>query len=89
MFILLLLVGCQIGKDKLPSEMDPKNLPEGRAFEDEFTRSFLQSTEEVIPGYYPFLAKNGRWEMAFPENGLTGKKSYISKQNTESIKYAD
>src|SRR5699024_8138087 len=91
MFLLatFLLGGCQIGKDKLPSEMEPKDLPEGRAFEDEFTRSLLQSTEEVLPGYYPFLAKNGRWEMAFPENGLTGERMYISKQNTESILFTD
>ena len=89
LILIFILTGCALGESPLPSEMDPKDLPDGRAFEDEFTRSLLQSTEEVIPGYYPFLAKNGRWEMAFPENGLTGSQSYISKQNTESIVFTD
>ncbi len=87
--LLICLGGCQLGKDKLPSEMDPKKLPDGRAFKDEFTRQFLQSTEEVMPGYYPFLAKNGKYEMAFPREGITDDTSYRSKTNFESIHFTD
>ncbi len=87
--LLICLGGCQLGKDKLPSEMDPKKLPDGRAFKDEFTRQFLQSTEEIMPGYYPFLAKNGKYEMAFPREGITDDTSYRSKTNFESIHFTD
>ncbi len=85
----MFLGGCQMGKNKLPSEMNPKKLPDGRAFEDEFTRQFLQSTEEVMPGYYPFLAKNGEYEMAFPREGIIGYKNYTSKSNFESLLFTD
>lgn len=87
--ILILLGGCQMGKDKLPSEMNPKDLPEGRAFEDEFTRGLLQSTEEVSQGYYSFVAKNRKWKSAFPKDGLTNDLDYTSKDNFESLIYTD
>ncbi|MBA4538831.1 hypothetical protein H1Z61_17305 [Bacillus aquiflavi] len=72
----------------LPKDMDPKDLPKGRAFEDEFTRSFLQSTEEMMPGYYPFLSQNGKYTMAFPREGLTGDRIYLSGENHESLNIA-
>lgn len=78
-----------MGKDKLPSEMNPKKLPDGRAFEDEFTRQFLQSTEEVLPGYYPFLAKNRKFEMSFPKEGLMDSLNYRTKPNFEAVSFTD
>ncbi len=69
--------------------MDPKDLPEGRAFEDEFTRSLIQSTEEVSPGYYPFVAKNETYKMNFPEDGLTNMLDYTSEHDFESIIFTD
>ncbi|MBA4538833.1 hypothetical protein H1Z61_17315 [Bacillus aquiflavi] len=72
----------------LPKDMDPKDLPKGRAFEDEFTRSFLQSTEEMMPGYYPFLSQNGKYTMAFPREGLTNERAYASRENQESLNIA-
>jgi len=84
--IAFLLGGCQMSNEELlPKDMNPADLPEGRAFEDEFTRSFLQSTEEIMPGYYPFLAMNGKYTMGFPKEGLITKPDYSSKENQESL----
>lgn len=63
-----------------PAEMDPEDLPDVRAFQDEFTREFLQSTEETRDGYYPFLSGTGRYEMDFPAGGIIGEKSYAEKE---------
>lgn len=86
LMILIILGGCQMHEENvLPKDMDPKDLPEGRAFEDEYTRKFIQSTEEVMPGYYPFLANNGKYEMAFPKEGKTAGPGYRTKDNFESL----
>ncbi|NWO15211.1 hypothetical protein [Virgibacillus sp.] len=65
-------------KTKKPSEMNPEDLPDVRAFQDEFTRGFLQSTEETRPGYYPFLSGTGKYEMDFPEGGMIDKRDYFA-----------
>ncbi|WP_088049476.1 hypothetical protein [Virgibacillus dakarensis] len=59
-----------------PSEMNPEDLPDVRAFHDEFTRGFLQSMEETRPGYYPFLSGTGAYKMDFPAGGIVGEKGY-------------
>jgi hypothetical protein len=61
--------------------MNPEDLPDVRAFQDEFTREFLQSTEETRDGYYPFLSGTGRYEMDFPGGGVIGEKSYALKDD--------
>ncbi|GGK09518.1 hypothetical protein GCM10007063_34990 [Lentibacillus kapialis] len=63
-----------------PSEMDPEELPDVRAFQDEFTREFLQSTEETRDGYYPFLSGTGKYKMDFPAGGVIGEKGYALKK---------
>ncbi|WP_077706036.1 hypothetical protein [Virgibacillus dokdonensis] len=68
-------------KTKKPSEMNPEDLPDVRAFQDEFTRGFLQSTEETRPGYYPFLSGTGKYEMDFPEGGIIGERAYSLKKD--------
>lgn len=69
-----------------PKDMEMEELPESRAFQDEFTRGFLLSTEETRPGYYPFLAGTEAFEMDFPAEGKLGGKSYnIREKNYESI----
>ena len=65
-----------MGRELKPSEMHPDDLPDERAFQDEFTREFLQSVEETRPGYYPFLSKTGKYEMDFPSGGKIGNKQY-------------
>ncbi|QKY70148.1 hypothetical protein [Lentibacillus sp. CBA3610] len=63
-----------------PSEMDPEDLPDVRAFNDEFTRDFLQSVEEIRDGYYPFLSGTGKYKMDFPAGGVIGERGYALKE---------
>ncbi|ASN06094.1 hypothetical protein [Virgibacillus necropolis] len=58
-----------------------KKTPDVRAFNDEFTRSFLQSANETRPGYYPFLSGLDAYKMDFPEGGVIGDKGYTKKEN--------
>jgi hypothetical protein len=53
-----------------------------KAFQDEFTRSFLQSVDETSPGYYPFLSGTGAYEMEFPAQGIIGKRGYSIRDNS-------
>ena len=85
-FLMILLGGCQIGKEVKPSEMHPNDLPDERAFEDEFTRDFIQSVDETRPGYYPFLSKTGKYKMDFPAGGDIIKRAYsINNDSYEFI----
>src|SRR5699024_3922117 len=86
-FLMILLGGCQIGKEVKPSELHPNDLPDERAFQDEFTREFLQSVEETRPGYYAFLSKTGKYEMDFPAGGIISKPAYEIRNR--SFEYLD
>ncbi|MFP7494404.1 hypothetical protein SFC66_11500 [Terribacillus saccharophilus] len=70
-----------------PSEMDQKYLPDVPAFQDEFTRDYLQSTEPVREGFYPFEAKSEKFTMDFPEDMTIDERSYSksSKDDSEFI----
>ncbi|PAE16131.1 hypothetical protein CHH91_10890 [Virgibacillus sp. 7505] len=59
-----------------PSEMDPSDLPDVPAFQDEFTRDFLQSTEQTKKGYYPLLSGSNSFTMDFPKDMVISKESY-------------
>ncbi|AIF42806.1 hypothetical protein [Virgibacillus sp. SK37] len=88
LFLVVLLGGCQEDKKQRvkPSEMHVEDLPDVRAFEDEFTREFLQSTEETREGYYSFLSGAGAYKMDFPASGIVSEKSYsIKKDGFESF----
>lgn len=87
----LLLGACQTdenveGKDSTktvkPKDLEMEELPEQRAFQDEFTRGFLTSTEETRPGYYPFLSATGAFVMDFPEAGIIAEKLYHSRNQS-------
>ena len=94
---VIVLGGCQMdkkdnveGKNSTetvkPKDMEIEELPDVRAFQDEFTSGFLQSREETRPGYYPFLSGTGAFEMDFPAEGKLGEKSYnIREKNYEAI----
>ena len=84
LIVITLLVGCQIGKEVKPSEMHPNELPDERALQDEFTRNFIQSTEETSPGYYPFLSNTEKYSMDFPADGIVNKEFYGSVRGYES-----
>lgn len=87
---IILVGGCQVNNEdqtKNPSELNPEELPDVRAFKDEFTRGFLQSTEETRPGYYPFLSGTGMYEMDFPAGGIVGERGYsIEEKRFESFR---
>ncbi|MFC4024367.1 hypothetical protein ACFOUV_11230 [Oceanobacillus longus] len=73
-----------------PSEMNPEDLPDVRAFQDEFTRGFLQSSVETEPGYYPFLSGTGAYQMGFPAGGIIGEQGYAREnKNFESFLIGD
>ncbi|ASN06089.1 hypothetical protein [Virgibacillus necropolis] len=63
-----------------PSVEDSEELPDVRAFNDEFTRSFLQTTEETRSGYYPFVSGTATYKMDFPQGGVIGEKGYLKKE---------
>lgn len=77
--IFLLLGGCQMnegnadvsqGQDEpSPMDMSPEELPQVRAFQDEYTRQFMVSTEEVQEGYYLMRSELNAFTMLFPANG--------------------
>ncbi|MBD1221846.1 hypothetical protein [Virgibacillus halodenitrificans] len=81
LFLVLLLGGCQKeGEQSVkPAEMDMEDLPDVRAFQDEFTRGFLLSTEETREGYYPFMSRTREYKMDFPAGGIVGEKGYSKK----------
>ena len=80
----LLLGGCQSVNEteKKPSEMNEGDLPDVRALQDEFTRNFIQSTEEVEDGYYPFLSGTGQYKMLFPAEGLIDNRGYSVREKS-------
>ena len=82
--MVTLLAGCQLMENseaQKPSEMNEEELPDVQAFEDEFTRDFLQSTGETEEGFYPFLSGTGKYKMDFPAGGLIDDKSYSKRKN--------
>lgn len=71
--------GCSRSNEKntvSPSEMEPNELPDVPAFQDEFTRDFLQSTEQTKEGYYSLLSGSNSFTMYFPEDMVISKESY-------------
>jgi len=86
-FFLIAMIGlggCQMDpgdEAQKPAEMNPEDLPDVRAFQDEFTRDFLQSTEETRDGYYPFLSGTGNFEMEFPAGGIIGERGYSKEDD--------
>lgn len=76
---IFVLGGCAMNNDKeskSSSANEAKEFPEVTAFQDEFTREFLESTEPTKEGYYPFLSKTNAYKMDFPENMTISEKSY-------------
>src|SRR5699024_9382283 len=78
---IILIGGCGF-MEKNVADMDPKDLPDVSAFQDDFTREFMTSTEPVEDGYYEFESKTGGYTMNFPENALMSKGYYERKKDT-------
>ncbi|MEK3708563.1 lipoprotein YvcA [Bacillus sp. FSL K6-1005] len=96
--LLALTAGCSmsdnekssINDDKTeavkPKDMDPKDLPQVPAFQDEKTREYIVSTKEAEPGYYLLESKLKEFRMLFPENAkYLARRSSLTGKNKESI----
>ena len=69
--------------------MDPKKLPDVIAFQDDFTREFMGSVDEVEEGFYLFQSKTGRYTMMYPENASMHRPFYgFTGEDYEKIRYA-
>ncbi|MCY8533719.1 lipoprotein YvcA [Bacillus vallismortis] len=70
-----------------PKDMDPKDLPQVPAFQDEKTREYMVSTKEEEPGYYVLESKLKGFRMLFPADGEYS--SYLSSrdENEEIIAF--
>src|SRR5699024_9909010 len=64
------------------SKMNPEDLPDVTAFQDDFTREFMTSTEEVEDGYYLFESKTGGYTMWYPEDAIMNKGYYERTKDT-------
>lgn len=87
--IIFLLAGCNLlSFEKDIAEMDPKDLPDVPAFQDDFTREFMASTEEVEDGYYVFQSKTGGYTMMYPGDAKMNPRYYeINNEYFESIRF--
>ncbi|MBA4536362.1 hypothetical protein H1Z61_04195 [Bacillus aquiflavi] len=73
-------------EQKASKELSPEELPQVEAFQDEFTRQFLDSTKEVKPGFYLFRSGTNGYTMLFPENAQLSDEFYgIHKKSFEKI----
>ncbi|KUP35398.1 hypothetical protein [Bacillus halotolerans] len=69
-----------------PKDMDPKDLPQVPAFQDEKTREYMVSTKEEEPGYYLLESKLKGFRMLFPEDAeYLSRRSSLTGKNKESI----
>ncbi|WP_164218662.1 hypothetical protein [Virgibacillus sp. YIM 98842] len=89
-FILFLLGGCNVLGQKDIAEMDPADLPDVIAFQDDFTREFMSSLEEVEDGYYLFESKTGGYTMMYPQNAKMDQGYFEKSGETfEAIRYGE
>ncbi|MEC1624070.1 lipoprotein YvcA [Bacillus mojavensis] len=68
-----------------PKDMDPKNLPQVPAFQDEKTREYMVSTKEEEPGYYLLESKLKGFRMLFPADGEYVPDMSSTGDNEETI----
>ncbi|MCC8354065.1 lipoprotein YvcA [Bacillus sp. AF23] len=68
-----------------PKDMDPKDLPQVPAFQDEKTREYMVSTKEEEPGYYVLESKLKGFRMLFPEEAKYVSKFSSVGKNKETI----
>src|SRR5690625_4230271 len=84
----LLLAGCHLMETDI-TKMDPKKLPDVIAFQDDFTREFMGSIDEVEEGFYLFQSKTGKYTMMYPANAKMQKTFYgFTGENYEKLRFA-
>src|SRR5699024_3446657 len=85
--IFIFLGGCGL-MEKDNVNKDIEELPDVTAFQDEFTRGFMASTDEVSDGYYLFESKTGGYTILFPGDARIDEIHYEKvKKGFESIKF--
>ena len=69
--------GCKDMNDEQNlTEIDAQKLPDTVALQDDFTREFIASPEEVEEGYYLFESKTGGYTMWYPKNAKLDQTFY-------------
>ena len=63
------------------TEIDAQKLPDTVALQDDFTREFIASPEEVEEGYYLFESKTGGYTMWYPKNAKLSPTYYQKKKD--------
>ncbi|KPB04291.1 hypothetical protein AAV98_12875, partial [Bacillus sp. CHD6a] len=66
--LVTILVGCGM--------QNKEDVPDTVAFQDEFTKDFLQSSEEVVEGHYLFKSRTDGYTVLFPVNASMDKAVY-------------
>ncbi|WP_164218664.1 hypothetical protein [Virgibacillus sp. YIM 98842] len=90
LLVLFLLGGCNVLGQKDIAEMDPADLPDVIAFQDDFTREFMSSLEEVEAGYYLFESKTGGYTMMYPKNAKMNEIYYeMPGEAFEAIQFGE
>ncbi len=85
--LIIFLGGCGLMEEDR-ANMDEKELPDVPAFQDDFTREFMASREEVSDGYYLFESKTGGYTIPFLEDGRVDKIYYErTDENFEWVMY--
>ena len=80
--IIVILTGCTISVEEGEKTKETSHLwPETPAFKDDFTREFIDSTEEVQEGYYQFKSKTEGYTMLFPVNAKVAAVAYGLNQD--------
>ncbi|WP_433956844.1 hypothetical protein [Cytobacillus horneckiae] len=69
------------GNEKVEKEKVVGSTPETRALQDEFTKEFVTSQEEVQEGYYQFKSRTDGYTMLFPKEGKISKSSFESNKD--------
>ncbi|MCR6108119.1 hypothetical protein HXA32_17755 [Salipaludibacillus agaradhaerens] len=73
MLLMVIMGGCDV------------NVPDTRAFQDEFTSEFMQSTKETEEGYYTFESGTGGYTMLFPIEGQIDDATYYNQNDVNEI----
>ncbi|XQY93785.1 hypothetical protein ACNRWW_10445 [Metabacillus sp. HB246100] len=73
----------------MKKEVDSMELPNTKAFQDEFTRSLLDSPEEVEKGYYLFKSDTGGYSMLWPKDAVTDGPPFYQRtgESFEKIQF--
>ncbi|AIC93243.1 hypothetical protein [Shouchella lehensis] len=75
--------------EKTPAEMDPADLPQIDAFQNEYSRELMVSIEPVVEGYYLMRSKIDAFTIWFPEEAVfMDNASGVDGDHYEKISFA-